>query len=79
MSFAGVIRAACGAAVGPALAPAGVSLAVVLMSVGQMIGPIVGGLLADPGGSFTRSLLVAAGADLLGLLGSLALRGARGE
>ena len=73
-SFAGVISAACGAAVGPALAPAGVSLAVVLMSVGQMIGPIVGGLLADPGGSFTRSLLVAAGADLLGLVGSLALR-----
>lgn len=73
-SFAGVISTACGVAVGPALAPAGISLAVVLMSVGQMLGPIVGGLLADPGGSFSRSLLLAAGADLLGLLGTLALR-----
>jgi predicted MFS family arabinose efflux permease len=73
-SFAGVISAACGSAVGPALAPAGVSLAVVLMSIGQMLGPIIGGLLADPSGSFTRSLLVAAGADLLGLVGSLAIR-----
>ena len=73
-SFAGVISAAAGAAVGPALAPAGVSLAVVLMSVGQMIGPIVGGLLAGPSGSFERSLLVGAGADGLGLLGTLLMR-----
>ena len=73
-SFAGTISAAAGAAVGPALAPAGVGLAVVLMSVGQMIGPIVGGLLADPSGSFTRSLLVGAAADALGLLGTLAMR-----
>jgi predicted MFS family arabinose efflux permease len=73
-SFAGTISAAAGAAVGPALAPAGVGLAVVLMSVGQMIGPIVGGLLADPSGSFTRSLLVGASADLLGLLGTLIMR-----
>ena len=73
-SFAGTISAAAGAAVGSGLAPAGVGLAVVLMSVGQMIGPIVGGLLADPSGSFTRSLLVGAGADALGLLGTLAMR-----
>jgi len=73
-SFAGVVSAACGAAVGPGLAPAAVSLAVVLMSVGQMVGPIVGGLLADPTGSYTRSLLVAAAADLLGLIGTRALR-----
>lgn len=73
-SFAGTISTAAGAAVGPALAPAGVGLAVVLMSIGQMIGPIVGGLLADPSGSFTRSLLVGAGADALGLLGTLAMR-----
>ncbi|MDP8921887.1 MAG: YbfB/YjiJ family MFS transporter [Chloroflexota bacterium] len=72
--FAGVISAAAGAVVGPALAPAGVGLAVVLMSVGQMIGPIVGGLLAEPSGSFTRSLLVGAGVDALGLLGTLAMR-----
>ena len=73
-SFPGVISAAWGAAVGARLAPACVSLAVVLMSIGQMIGPFVGGLMADPGGSFSRSLMVAAGADVVGLVGAIAIR-----
>lgn len=73
-SFAGVISAASGTVVGPALAPAAVSLAVTLMSVGQMLGPILGGLLADPGGSYTRALLLGAGADALGLVGVVLTR-----
>jgi predicted MFS family arabinose efflux permease len=73
-AFAAVVSQACALVVGTALAPAAVSLAVVLMSVGQFSGPAIGGVLADAFGSYTPALLLAAAADLLGILGCLSLR-----
>ena len=44
------------------------------LSSGQMAGPVAGGLGADHFGSFSPTLLLAAGGDTLGLLGTVVMR-----
>ena len=44
------------------------------MSIGQLSGPIAGGLLADRFGSLTPALLVATGADALGVVACALMR-----
>lgn len=73
-SIPGIVAAACGDCVGARLAPAALGFVTLFFGLGQAVGPSVAGALADAVGSFSPSFLLAAGAALLGGLGSLLLR-----
>jgi len=73
-SIPAIMAAACGDLLGPRLAPAGLGFVTLFFGIGQAAGPSVAGLLADAAHSFRPAFLLAAGAALLGAVGSLLLR-----
>jgi sugar phosphate permease len=69
-----IVGAACGDYVGSRLAPAALGFVTLFFGLGQAAGPLVAGGLADATSSLGPAFLVAAGAALLGGIGSLLLR-----
>ena len=67
----------CAELVGPRRAPAAMGLLATMFALGQTVGPIAAGQLADLTGSLGPGLAFAAGADAVGLIGSLFLSRAR--
>ncbi|MBN1292804.1 MAG: MFS transporter [Candidatus Latescibacteria bacterium] len=73
-SIPAIMAAACGDVLGPRLAPAALGFITLFFGIGQALGPSVAGAIADVVGSFYPAFLLAAGAALLGAIGSVTLR-----
>jgi len=69
-----IMAAAAGDYVGPTLAPAGLGFITLFFGIGQAIGPSIGGFLADHGGSFSLSFLLAMVISIAGAVTALTLR-----
>jgi MFS family permease len=78
-SIPAIMAATCGDLLGPRLAPAGLGFITLFFGVGQAAGPGVAGLIADVTHSLSPAMLLAAGAALLGAVGSLFLRSSYSE
>jgi MFS family permease len=76
-SVPAIVAAACSDILGPRLSAAGLGFVTIFFGLGQAVGPSVAGALADATGSFRAAFLVASGAALLGVVGSLLLRSER--
>ena len=72
-SIPAIMAATCGDLLGPRLAPAGLGFVTLFFGIGQAAGPSVAGVVADATHSFSAALLLAAGAALMGAVGSLLL------
>ena len=72
-SIPAIVAALCGDLLGARLAPAGLGFVTLFFGIGQAIGPSAAGAVADATGSLAPAMLVAAGAALLGAIGSLLL------
>lgn len=72
-SIPAIVAALCGDLLGARLAPAGLGFVTLFFGIGQAIGPSAAGAVADATGSLAPAMLLAAGAALLGAIGSLLL------
>ncbi len=78
-SIPAIMAATCGDLLGPRLAPAGLGFVTLFFGIGQAAGPSVAGVVADATHSFSAALLLAAGAALMGAVGSLLLNSTSGH